>query len=55
MPHATTAVNLEAKLATFAEHWSPKIVATYNGNDIYTSGNGIPNLASIHTLAEASS
>ena len=27
-------VNLEAKLATFAEHWSPRIVGTYNGNDI---------------------
>lgn len=31
---ATTAINLEAKLATFSDHWSPKIVATYNGNDI---------------------
>ncbi|HEY6373985.1 MAG TPA: cupin domain-containing protein [Edaphobacter sp.] len=34
MPPATTAINLEAKLATFSEHWSPKIVATYNGNDV---------------------
>jgi mannose-6-phosphate isomerase-like protein (cupin superfamily) len=34
MPQATTAINLEAKLATFSEHWSPKIVAAYNGNDI---------------------
>ena len=28
------AVNLSAKLATFAEHWSPRIVAAYNGNDV---------------------
>jgi mannose-6-phosphate isomerase-like protein (cupin superfamily) len=27
-------INLAAKLATFADHWSPKIVAGYNGNDI---------------------
>jgi mannose-6-phosphate isomerase-like protein (cupin superfamily) len=30
----TEAVNLSAKLATFAEHWSPRIVAAYNGNDV---------------------
>lgn len=27
-------VNLAAKLATFQEHWAPRIVATYNDNDI---------------------
>lgn len=29
-----TAVNLTQKLSEFSEHWSPKIVAGYNGNDI---------------------
>jgi mannose-6-phosphate isomerase-like protein (cupin superfamily) len=28
------AVNLAEKLSLFSEHWSPKIVAGYNGNDI---------------------
>jgi mannose-6-phosphate isomerase-like protein (cupin superfamily) len=27
-------VNLAAKLATFSNHWSPRIVAGYNGNDV---------------------
>ncbi len=27
-------INLAKKLATFSDHWSPKIVASYNGNDI---------------------
>ncbi|MCA1952603.1 MAG: cupin domain-containing protein [Hyphomicrobiales bacterium] len=27
-------VNLADKLATFEAHWSPRIVASYNGNDI---------------------
>ena len=27
-------VTLSEKLETFSEHWSPKIVADYNGNDI---------------------
>ena len=27
-------VNLKHKLSAFTEHWSPKIVARYNGNDI---------------------
>lgn len=27
-------VNLAEKLAGFSEHWSPKIVAGYNGNEI---------------------
>lgn len=31
MPNA---VNLKQKLSLFTEHWSPKIVADYNGNDV---------------------
>ena len=27
-------VNLAEKLGQFSEHWSPRIVASYNGNDI---------------------
>jgi mannose-6-phosphate isomerase-like protein (cupin superfamily) len=27
-------VNLADKLATVSEHWSPRIVAVYNGNDV---------------------
>jgi mannose-6-phosphate isomerase-like protein (cupin superfamily) len=27
-------VNLETKLAGFSEHWSPKIVERFNGNDV---------------------
>ena len=27
-------VNLAEKLATFGDHWAPRIVARYNGNDI---------------------
>jgi mannose-6-phosphate isomerase-like protein (cupin superfamily) len=29
-----TAVDLAAKLAMFSEHWSPKIVASFNGHDV---------------------
>jgi mannose-6-phosphate isomerase-like protein (cupin superfamily) len=29
-----TVVNLKEKLATFSEHWSPKIVADFNGHDV---------------------
>lgn len=29
-----TAVNLKDKLATFSEHWSPKIISKFNDNDI---------------------
>jgi mannose-6-phosphate isomerase-like protein (cupin superfamily) len=29
-----TAVNLNKKLAMFSEHWSPKIVAAFNGHDV---------------------
>ena len=31
---AGRAVDLAGKLAGFSEHWSPKIVASYNGNDV---------------------
>lgn len=35
MPAMTGArVNLAEKLALFSSHWDPKVVATYNGNDI---------------------
>ena len=27
-------INLEAKLATFSEHWQPRVVTQYNGNDV---------------------
>ena len=30
----TGKVNLAEKLALFSEHWSPKIVAAFNGHDI---------------------
>jgi mannose-6-phosphate isomerase-like protein (cupin superfamily) len=30
----TEAVNLAAKLALFAEQWSPKVVASFNGHDV---------------------
>ncbi len=29
-----TKVNLAGKLALFDQHWSPRVVASYNGNDI---------------------
>ena len=29
-----TAVNLADKLGLFAEHWSPRIVARFNGHDV---------------------
>jgi mannose-6-phosphate isomerase-like protein (cupin superfamily) len=28
------AVNLDDKFASFSDHWAPRIVASYNGNDI---------------------
>lgn len=28
------AINLEDKLASFGEHWSPRIVADFNGHDV---------------------
>ena len=28
------AINLAEKLSLFTEHWSPKIVGSYNGNDL---------------------
>ena len=27
-------INLAEKLATFSEHWTPKIVADFNGHDV---------------------
>jgi mannose-6-phosphate isomerase-like protein (cupin superfamily) len=27
-------VNLTEKLSTFTEHWTPKIIGSYNGNDL---------------------
>jgi len=27
-------INLAAKLAAFTEHWQPRVVAEYNGNDV---------------------
>jgi mannose-6-phosphate isomerase-like protein (cupin superfamily) len=27
-------VNLEEKFASFSDHWAPKIVARYNGNEV---------------------
>ncbi len=29
-----TAVNLAAKLASFSEYWSPRIVSDFNGHDV---------------------
>jgi mannose-6-phosphate isomerase-like protein (cupin superfamily) len=29
-----TEVNLAAKLATFSEHWQPRTVTQFNGNDV---------------------
>jgi len=29
-----SAVNLNEKLATFSEHWSPRVVADFNGHDV---------------------
>ncbi|HEY0760251.1 MAG TPA: cupin domain-containing protein [Acidisarcina sp.] len=29
-----TSIKLHEKLASFSEQWSPKIVASYNGNDV---------------------
>ena len=29
-----SAINLKQKLATFTEHWSPKIVSQFNGHDV---------------------
>jgi len=30
----TGAVNLDEKFASFSDHWAPRLVASYNGNDI---------------------
>ena len=31
---ATDAVNLAETLATFADHWHPRVVAAFNGHDV---------------------
>ena len=28
------AINLAAKLSTFEEHWQPRVVGQFNGNDL---------------------
>jgi mannose-6-phosphate isomerase-like protein (cupin superfamily) len=30
----TQVINLDEKLSKFSEHWTPKIIGSYNGNDI---------------------
>ena len=30
----TQVINLASKLETFSEHWSPRIVAAFNGHDV---------------------
>ncbi len=30
----TESINLEAKLSSFSEYWTPKIIGNYNGNDL---------------------
>lgn len=30
----TEAINLQDKLEQFSDHWSPKIVAAFNGQDV---------------------
>lgn len=27
-------INIASKLATFADHWNPRIIANYNGNEV---------------------
>lgn len=31
---STDAVNLQSKLASFNEHWTPKVVSTFNNHDV---------------------
>jgi mannose-6-phosphate isomerase-like protein (cupin superfamily) len=31
---SVTAINIASKLGLFSEHWSPKIVASFNGHDV---------------------
>jgi mannose-6-phosphate isomerase-like protein (cupin superfamily) len=33
-PGPAVAVDLAARLATFAEHWQPRVVAQFNGHDV---------------------
>jgi len=34
MANTPTKINLAEKLDAFSEHWSPKIVARYNDNEV---------------------
>ena len=34
---AATTINLAEKLALFADHWNPRIVGRYNGNEVRVS------------------
>ena len=34
MEPCVTPINIARKLGQFSEHWSPKIVATFNGHDV---------------------
>jgi mannose-6-phosphate isomerase-like protein (cupin superfamily) len=34
MTDAPTAISLSEKLETFTDHWNPRIVAHYNGNEV---------------------
>ena len=33
-PDTPTIINIAAKLATFSDHWNPRIIANYNGNEV---------------------
>lgn len=37
MSDAPTVVNLAEKLALFSDHWNPRIVGRYNGNEVRVS------------------
>ncbi len=32
--HRNEVINIEQKLSMFSEHWSPKVIANYNANEI---------------------
>ena len=34
MEHAPASINLRDKLASFSDHWNPRIVGGYNGNEV---------------------
>jgi hypothetical protein len=46
------AINLTDKLATFGEHWQPRIVGQFNGHDLMVvKSAGTPNTGSRDTAA----